>query len=150
MPKILPFLAAFAAAICTSTITHAGENKTPDIDGSNNGSSLKYNQNCLDIAYKNAYGTASGKPTSSSDYKNYKCYINGKVVPCTSMTEDGQTKKAEADYQTIFLQMPRQLQGKLQLLKALGKSPGLMSATSTVLLGSQQHKENLNLSQAKA
>ena len=102
MPKILPFLAAFAAAICTSTITHAGENKTPDIDGSNNGSSLKYNQNCLDIAYKNAYGTASGKPTSSSNFKNYKCYINGKVVPCTSMTEDGQTKKAEADYQAYL------------------------------------------------
>ena len=78
---------------------YAGENKTPDIDGKNNGSSLKYNQNCLDIAYKNAYGNASGKPTSSSDFKNYKCYMNGKVVPCTSMSEDGQTKKAEADYQ---------------------------------------------------
>ena len=50
---------------------------------------------------------------------------------------------------TIFLQMPRQLQGKLQLLKVLGKSLGLMSATSTVLLGSQQHKENLNLSPLK-
>ena len=102
MSKILPLVAALTAALCTSTITYAGENKTPDIDGSNNGSSLKYNQNCLDIAYKNAYGTASGKPTSSSDYKNYKCYINGKVVPCTSMTEDGQTKKAEADYQTYL------------------------------------------------
>ena len=43
-----------------------------------------------------------------------------------------------------------QSQEKSQLLKVLGKSPGLMLATSTVLLGSQQHKENLNLSQAKA
>lgn len=97
--------------VCTSTITHAGENKTPDIDGSNNGSSLKYNQNCLDIAYKNAYGNASGKPTSSSDFKNYKCYVNGKVVPCTSMAEDDQTKKAEADYQSDLMENATEISG---------------------------------------
>ena len=94
---------------------YAGENKTPDIDGKNNGSSLKYNQNCLDIAYKNAYGNASGKPTSSSDFKNYKCYINGKVVPCTSMSEDGQTKKAEADYQNYLFANTRAVEGKVTI-----------------------------------
>lgn len=102
MSKIIPIVAAISAALVFSSTVYAGENKTPDIDGKNNGSSLKYNQNCLDIAYKNAYGNASGKPTSSSDFKNYKCYINGKVVPCTSMSEDGQTKKAEADYQAYL------------------------------------------------
>ena len=43
-----------------------------------------------------------------------------------------------------------QSQEKSQLLKALGKFQGVMLVTSTVLLGSQQLKENLNLSQAKA
>ena len=100
---------------------YAGENKTPDIDGKNNGSSLKYNQNCLDIAYKNAYGNASGKPTSSSDFKNYKCYINGKVVPCTSMSEDGQTKKAEADYQAnLLLSQTTRIEGSFYVNESYG------------------------------
>ena len=92
--------AAVAAIVTALPNAYAGENLAPSIDGVSNGTSLKYNQNCLDIAYKNAYGEASGKPTSESDFKNYRCYVGKKVVPCTSMSEDGQTKKAEADYQT--------------------------------------------------
>ena len=100
MQTRLHVCAAVAAIVTALPNVYAGENLAPSIDGVSNGTSLKYNQNCLDIAYKNAYGEASGKPTSESDFKNYRCYVGKKVVPCTSMSEDGQTKKAEADYQT--------------------------------------------------
>lgn len=99
MQTRLHVCAAVAAIVTALPNVYAGENLAPSIDGVSNGTSLKYNQNCLDIAYKNAYGEASGKPTSESDFKNYRCYVGKKVVPCTSMSEDGQTKKAEADYQ---------------------------------------------------
>ena len=101
MQTRLHVCAAVAAIVTALPNVYAGENLAPSIDGVSNGTSLKYNQNCLDIAYKNAYGEASGKPTSESDFKNYRCYVGKKVVPCTSMSEDGQTKKAEADYQEI-------------------------------------------------
>ena len=144
MSKILPLVAALTAALCTSTITYAGENKTPDIDGSNNGSSLKYNQNCLDIAYKNAYGTASGKPTSSSDYKNYKCYINGKVVPCTSMTEDGQTKKAEAAYQDIIAATATSFEGVINV----GTTTTVTSSITEIAYGYSNFNNGVGLSQS--
>ena len=100
MDHRLPLCVALSAVFFAQSSAFAGENLAPSIDGVSNGKNLKYNQNCLDIAYKNAYGDASGNPTSESDFKNYKCYVNKKVVPCSSMSEDGQTKKAEADYQT--------------------------------------------------
>ena len=51
---------------------------------------------------------------------------------------------------TICLPMLLRSQEKSQLLKALGKFQGVMLVTSTVLHGSQPHKENLYLSQTKA
>ena len=68
------------------------------VDGVSNGVSTKYNQNCLDVAYKNAYEEADGKKTDSSTFPNYKCYKDGKEIYCNEVREDGQTENAKTDH----------------------------------------------------
>ena len=143
MQTRLHVCAAVAAIVTALPNVYAGENLAPSIDGVSNGTSLKYNQNCLDIAYKNAYGEASGKPTSESDFKNYRCYVGKKVVPCTSMSEDGQTKKAEADYQDVKASTAYKFEGII----TVGVTTTVTSKLTEIAYGYSNFNNGAGLSQ---
>ena len=89
-------LCAFLSLVFAVSTVHAAT--APMVDGVSNGVSTKYNQNCLDVAYKNAYEEADGKKTDSSTFPNYKCYKDGKEIYCNEVREDGQTENAKTDH----------------------------------------------------
>ena len=66
-------LIAAALAVCATSAS-----AFTMIEGKSNGATQKYTQQCLDAAYKNAYGEASGKKTTSEDFSNFRCYKDGK------------------------------------------------------------------------
>lgn len=89
-------LCAFLSLVFAVSTVHAAT--APMVDGVSNGVSTKYNKNCLDVAYKNAYEEADGKKTDSSTFPNYKCYKDGKEIYCNEVREDGQTENAKTDH----------------------------------------------------
>lgn len=93
--RTTPLCAILALAFSVAT---AQATTAPMVDGVSNGVSTKYNQNCLDVAYKNAYEEADGKKTDSSTFPNYKCYKDGKEIYCNEVREDGQTENAKTDH----------------------------------------------------
>lgn len=69
------------------------------VEGVTNGVISKYDKNCLDSAHQNAKDQIKGN--APSDHSGFKCYKDGKLIDCSSIREDGETEKAEEEWEAL-------------------------------------------------